>query len=351
MLTIQRPPGQTASDVSLGRSVFNSPELASSLPHTRRVVNEEVLVVVGNGLSIDLRQRFPRLREWDTQRPLSWRVDAPDRRQTPLIDLLPRAQRHIADARSVDPTLTDFEVFDAALRAVKPTSDFIQTVVELRHLVALSFAEYQTQADRFVTALSWPWFRFFESIADRIHGVVSYNYDLNVETMIQACGRRMSHLALNDGTSGLAIFKPHGSIDYVPAPNVIGGPKPGYPLQIFMEMNDVPIVQLPRHGLRVPRYAADVVIPSEASGYSEFQWVAPGRSWLRSAGRNTSVLLVLGLSYWEVDRQEIDEVIESVVPTAKVVVADPFPKPELLRRLNQRFAQVVEWRCGPESLP
>jgi hypothetical protein len=249
-------------------------------------------------------------------------------------------------------TATDFEIFDVALQAAAHDSDPTKTIVELRHFVALSFAAYQKQSDRFATAASWPWGQFIVSIADRLQGVVSYNYDLNVETVLEASGVPLRHLAVpQTSLSALPLVKPHGSIDYVPASGVIGGQKPSYPINIFMEMCDMPIQRLPRYSLQVARYAADVVIPTEASGYSEFQWVRPGRLWARRAGVDTRVLILMGLSYWPVDRPELDELIESIPATATAIVGNPSPNPELIDRLGVQFSNVIEWRTGPQSLP
>lgn len=321
--------------------------------YARGVVTADVFLVVGNGLAMDLTSQFPRLRDWNTQRPLAWQISAPGQPGVPLLDLLPRARLLIAEARAViGGTASDFEIFDAALQAAARDSNPTMAIVELRHLVALSFAAYQKHSDRFVTAASWAWGQFILSIADRLQGIVSYNYDLNVETVLEVHGVPLRHLAVSQASgTGLPIIKPHGSIDYAPASIVFGGQRPNYPIQVFVEKCDVPIQRLPRYHLQVARYAADVVIPTEASGYSQFQWVKPGRLWARRAGTDTRTLILMGLSYWPVDRPELDELIDSVPATATVIVGNPAPHADLIDRLEARFSNVIEWRTGPQSLP
>jgi hypothetical protein len=321
--------------------------------HTRVMgATGDVLLVVGNGLAMDLAGHFPGLRKWNTQRPLSWRIPAPGRQGVPLLDVFPRAKYRIAEAQApCGATATDFDVFDAALKAAALGSDPIKELVEIRHFVTMSYAAYQMQADRFVTAEAWPWGQFIGSIAERLQGVISYNYDLNAETVLET-RTVLRHLALPSvGRDGLPISKPHGSIDYVPASDMISGPKPRYPVERFFEMCDVPIQRLPRYGLSAPRIAAQVVIPTEASGFTQFQWVKPGRTWVHAAGRGTKFLILMGVSYWPVDRPELDEIMDAVPESATAIVGNPRPDSALMARLGTRFRDVIEWRTGPQRLP
>ena len=337
----------------------------------------DVMFVVGNGLAMDLADRCPRLnRDWNTQRPLSWRIILPDSKKE-LLALFPLAKAVIERMRHAQPNLSDFGLFDAAIQELGPqrealgralastehwgfdltsfraTQDYIRLTAELRHFIAMSYSHYQWEADRFVTMNSWPWGNFLRSIADRLQLVVSFNYDLNVESLLESAGRELFHVGVSRGlgqvsTSAVPIAKPHGSIDYRPrSGNIVIPGRPQYPVNNVFELADMPIETMPRSEIRRPRLTADVVLPAEASEYSDFQWVRPVRQWASRLGSRTSYLILMGLSYWSVDRPEIDSILNSVSSGATAIVANPHPDSDLLTKLRQRFSDVREWTDGP----
>jgi hypothetical protein len=127
----------------------------------------DVMFVVGNGLAMDLADRCPRLnRDWNTQRPLSWRIILPDSKKE-LLALFPLAKAVIERMRHAQPNLSDFGLFDAAIQELRPqrealgralastehwgfdltsfraTQDYIRLTAELRHFIAMSYSHYQ----------------------------------------------------------------------------------------------------------------------------------------------------------------------------------------------------------------
>ena len=298
---------------------------------------------------MDLASQFDAFEQWDTQCPLSWDVPAPGHQKVQLIDLLPSALSAVNAAVTDDSEASDFEIFNSILNSFATRGEAMNTNVELRHYLAIAYSMYQERSDLFVNVPTWPWGTFLKSIQERLLGVVSYNYDLNVETVLEATGVRMRHLAVKGSIGTIPLAKPHGSIDYIPAHNIIGGMLPKYPLQVYMEANDYTVERKNRESLIAPRFAADIVIPTEKSQYTQFQWVLPCRRWITTEGKRAKILLLLGLSYWPVDRIEINEIIDSVLPEATIIVANPHPSAELIDRLESRFKTVEVWSNGPNS--
>jgi hypothetical protein len=203
----------------------------------------DVLLVVGNGLSIDLGQTFPtQMAGWDSSRPLSWDVPAISHPGEPLLKYPPHADAGIAAVRTLlGVTASDFEVFDQVLKTLRHDPDRRYTMVELRHLLVHSYVQYQLRANPVVTDPAWPWTGFFGSIIDRLQGAVSFNYDLNIETLLDhlggGLGGSVRHLAAADGPKclGLPLAKPHGSIDYEPALSALHAPAT-LPLSVYAEV-------------------------------------------------------------------------------------------------------------------
>lgn len=308
----------------------------------------DILLIAGNGLAIDLRSCHPdALAEWDTSSPLSWTTPTPGKPELPLRDAFP-VLRDAISGLSGDAS-TDFERLSLLHSAAKATHN-IKLIAELRHRLAIAFAYYQAEADR-VLPDNWPLGAFLRGVSGRLLGMVSFNYDLTLESLIELQGHKCTHVGVANQPRGIPITKPHGSIDYVFQDWVISGAPPVYPLRNFMEQTDAPIKRLPREGLLVPRYSAEIVVPSEHSLYQGYQWVKLGRLWLRWIAQHIRVVVIVGLSYWHVDRPEIDAVLDALEPSAVVVIVDPAPNADLVASLRSRGMRVELWRQGPQEVP
>lgn len=326
----------------------------------------DVLLVVGNGLAINLAHHFPRrLSRWDTSAPTAWDLRSPGRPDRTLLDVMPTLASHVRDIRAARPGASDFDVFETVLAEttvaalpLRGTAESIEVwrpVIELRHFLALAYSRYQDVADSVVTSPQWPWLRFVREHLARIQGIVSFNYDLNIETALAAAGASVRRVGVIGSRGAVPVFKAHGSIDYQPHRSIFGRSpaRLGYPLRALAEVNNFEIEVIDRKALYKPRIEVDLVIPGEATQYHGFRWVLPGWQWIRDENANRRVLLLVGLSYWEVDQAELNAIIDSTPPEARAVVADPCPNRALTARLRARFGRkrVSVWQSGdPEGI-
>jgi len=323
----------------------------------------DVLLVVGNGLSIDLKASLaPRLDAWPTSSPLSWHVIAPDSRfpsdnydpSLPMLAFMYDARMALARTRELEPEANDFELLNAARNlCVKENSR--SGVIELRHLIAISYSVYQGVVDQ-LDLSDWVLGKNLTDLiaTGRVLGAVSFNYDLNLETIIENAQREVWDLADVDGVrGGVPVFKPHGSIHYE-LPLSVWEPNDWdlsyYPLNNTADHFDAGVRLLPRDQLYAPRALADLVLPAETSTITGFQAVRRGATWLSRVGPWVKMAIILGVSYMPVDREEIDQILSVVPKSATVVVIDPYPSEDLMRELRGRFANVLIWRSGFESL-
>lgn len=301
----------------------------------------EMLLLVGNGLSMDLRQQFPEhLAEWHTGRPLSWELVHPELNR-PLKELFPAAYDALVGYAG-----TDFERMTKLLE--DEDSESKCPVVELRHYLVMAFSMYQRAVDQLPLS-QWQWWQFIRGNRDRISGIVSFNYDLVVERLAARAGIRLFTEGVPDDCPALfdelrphkaLLWKPHGSLDYRPTKNSIVMPST-YPLMNWAFDNDLPLERFPSPEWTVPRIEADVVVPTESSRYRHFQWVVPGEQVVRAQGRRWGVCVIVGISYAPCDREEIDIVLTSLPQGAQVVVVDPSPSADLLQRLGDLRLEVT----------
>ena len=296
------------------------------------MANRDIAVVVGNGMTIDLchGHAASALSDWDTGAPLAWSVRTPGESDL-LIDRLPRLREAVSAERATGLD-NDFEIIDAiARRYAAGLEGGFELDCELRHYLALAYSEFQTVVNR-VDLSGWHWVEFLRAHADRIVGGFSFNYDLVFESALAAAGLPYMRPVRNE-VSGTPVVKPHGSADF----EYVGIRMPtGYPLRGWAALNNTPATALPRDQLLVPRMGPELVAPLQGSHIRQFQWVAPGFDWFRAVGTDLMSCFLVGLSYWPVDRPEINEILDSLAPQTEVVVVNPTPPKELLDAITAR---------------
>jgi hypothetical protein len=300
--------------------------------YDRRVANRDIAVVVGNGMTIDLCRGYgaSALSEWDTSAPLGWSVRTPGEPDL-MIDRLPRLREAIATerAKGLD---NDFKIIDEiARRYAEGLEGGFELDCELRHYLALAYSEFQTVVDS-VELSGWHWVEFLRAHADRIAGAFSFNYDLVLESALAAAGLPYMRAVQNEN-SGTPLVKPHGSADF----EYVGVQIPtGYPLSGWAGNNNTPAMALPRDKLLTARMGPELVAPLQGSHIRQFQWVATGFNWFRAIGTNLTSCMLVGLSYWPVDRPEINEILDSLATETEVVVVNPAPPNDLLDAIRAR---------------
>jgi hypothetical protein len=308
----------------------------------------DVLVIVGNGLTIDLQTRFPDvIGSWDTRLPLSWNVDTPDNPGTPFLSSLPCLQAALANT---DSPKGDFERFRSLLLNLKGDAyDNSLCQSEARHFLALAFSAFQNNLQS-IDWRQWRWGRWLAEHINRIALGISFNYELVLELALSAYGIPLYRLGPTNELGGLPIFKPHGSIDFELQPGAIKAPL-GYPLRNAIDRNDAPIIALRLDELHRPRTQGCIVLPTEYSPYLTFQWVRPYYQHFAASLATIRWCVIIGLSYWDADRLEIDYILERLPAGARVVVANPTPPSELMDFLRHRRLPHEVWPDGVQALP
>jgi len=306
-------------------------------------------LVVGNGFAIDFCQmHLGSLYLPNPSDPFHWEFKVPDEHGLSWQLAFPLLN-NIID--SYDYEIFSFELFRSMLAQIKSkrSTDSRWLDAEARQFLAFAYSVFQEQVDRFDIA-DWRWRNWLAKHSQSIAMAVSFNYDRVLETAAASTGFRLTPFAIGNRFGSCTLLKPHGSIDFECYPGIISVPKSTYPLSMCITLNDTPIIALDPKTLRQPRQEAFIVLPAETSPYLDFQWVAPGyQEWSRKAGNLTHCVLV-GLSYWECDRKEIDFLLNALPPTAVVVLANPHPHAELVARIKAQGKQVIVWADGPQEI-
>lgn len=301
----------------------------------------KISIAVGNGLSIGFGHFTNLIREWNTQAPLSWDIKCPNRDYL-LIDCMPNLKL----IRNSFPDSNDFDVFlklqdESACESLGINTK--QCLIEARHFLTIAFSNYTAkQVDNF--SHEWPWYQWLHLHRNNITNAFSLNYDLLLEKCLDDLGCLYDSLQINGHGYGIPLAKPHGSVDF----EITGISCPAtYPLSGRVDMNDTPIHRLGKDNLLYPRTQPLCIVPNEANKYKNFQWVEKANNRFKDELSTSTHCIFIGISYFECDRPEIDEIIDNLPAETQIIVANPEPPIDFMRKIENRPTMVWRNPNGP----
>lgn len=321
-----------------------------------------IALVVGNGLGIDLYKHseysgLPICDGWNPCAPFRFPLlnyagylpTFPGLRQVCEAPDLPTEERGIRqinqmikEAERAMPSAVDDIARERALSSLFHLTD------NLRHYLAHAYSQYQLVCvEKWLTLCEdWQWLRWIGEHAREIAYVVSFNYDLVVERLLDLNNARYRRIGIMEEKRGIPILKPHGSIDFVN--DMVEPGSPAYAGLRFVDL-DTPMRAMNGEEMLGPRPDAAIVLPTEYSRIMDYQWVGPGYDRFHEWGRTYTDLIMVGLSYWECDRPEIDFLLGSLAPTTRVHVVDPVKNDDLQGTIDQLGLRYIPCGAKPPS--
>ncbi|MBF6636194.1 SIR2 family protein [Rouxiella silvae] len=301
-------------------------------------MSKKISLVIGNGFSINFNNFYEPSSYKNTNEPLQWNVPTPGN-SGQLIDHLPSLNK----LRKAHPELGSFDLFKMALdeNHCKAINEKIFDVkIECRHYLTIAFSYYSLLQKKLLTD-DWLWFRWLELYKSKLVSISSYNYDLLMETLLDKMKVKYVDITKSECNDSLILHKPHGSCSYEIHPRTVFT-KRQYPLSFKMDDCDATIVQLPYDELITPRILPLSIIPNEEGFYHNHTSIGnQNRLFNRSLNKNTHCLFI-GNSYMDCDRGEINEVLSSLPPSCKVIVANPYPSVDFIEKLK---SMNLEYEC------
>ena len=216
----------------------------------------------------------------------------------------------------------------------------------------------ENQLEEFLKSDSeWGWLKFFKYIPvdkyDKYDKIVfvTYNYDIWLERILKIlkvdfC---LSGFESSDGKK-IEIVKPHGSISFVPQ-NYAGT---SYSINYSLDYDGIPIEQLELQYDKLDKYDKGAIIPP-AGDSSRLESSAPWSHMLRQRATNLASeitqndeIVLCGISYWHVDRREIDELLINLNQNANFTFINPAPPRDLNAVLTSIFSKYVQQSSSSE---
>jgi len=179
--------------------------------------------------------------------------------------------------------------------------------------------------------VNWGWYKLIKnayssSQYDKII-IVTYNYDVFLERILKVHNIPFDISLIDEKDNKISILKPHGSISFA---HKNKNEKASFeirksPVMYEAEINDFTTVYSDMDN----NYSINALIPpSGDSSRLTYKWAEEMRNKVKnkvqSIGDKDKVI-ISGLSYWHVDRREIDEVLANVNSNAKIYMVNPNP--------------------------
>lgn len=233
---------------------------------------------------------------------------------------------------------------------------YSELIVYLQHLFACYNSEItENKLNDFLKSdREWGWLSFLNHIQDRKFDkivFVTYNYDIWLERILRILNIDfcISGFGNPDG-SHVEIVKPHGSISFVPK-NYSGT---SYSINYNLDYDGISIEQLELKYDGLEKYDKGALIPP-AGDSSRLEASAPWSHKLRQRATDLALeitkkdeIVLCGISYWHVDRREIDELLINLNQDANFTFINPTPPRDLNAVLTSIFSKYVQQSSSSE---
>lgn len=195
----------------------------------------------------------------------------------------------------------------------------------------------------------WGWLKFFQKIdVKKFHKFifVTYNYDIWLERILNCLNIRFEIQGFNKSDNPLVkIIKPHGSISFV-SKNL----QERYSINYSIDGEDLKIDAIDLQYDNLMSYSGNTIIPpsgdSSRMNSNALSWSMKLRTDALDEAKNLSsekdsTVIICGISYWHVDRKEIDNLLINLNPETELTFINPNPPRDLNAVLMSIFKNYV----------
>lgn len=177
--------------------------------------------------------------------------------------------------------------------------------------------------------------------------IISYNYDVLLERGLNA---KSIPFTLDNSTKKkkekIRIHKPHGSISYIPRGRQMDPLRFQIPTTLEPNALSLAKYRVSYSDLDMPVIKEAIIPPAGESSRYNFKWANEIQSEIKrrlKCYNESDALIFCGLSYWSVDRLEIDEIIKGFNSKGQVFSVNPNPTPSFIAVLTTVFKNVIHF--------
>ena len=333
-------------------------------------MSKKLFLVLGNGFSIDFLSHIGLLKDIDVINLFRRGAEVPwpstgmpgflSFKHCPhLWNLGARPSMSAEDAMNlIEDIITCVNVY-ASKKATntvgsgyRPNEIYIRAYKELIQYMKHLFVFYNKQIeDVSEKAKNWPWFEFIKYANESAYYseivIVTYNYDVWLERILLDSSIPFNVGLVGNKTPGskITILKPHGSISFIHNQKL---DREAYDIESARNLLDGTTDDFSEsyESLDEHYLVSALIPPAGDSSRFDHTWA----SQIRGAAKNKASMLskddemiVCGLSYWHVDRSELDEIFVSCDPLLDVTMVNPNPQRTIDAVLTSIFSNFVTY--------
>ena len=179
--------------------------------------------------------------------------------------------------------------------------------------------------------------------------IITYNYDIWLERLLQLNDLDFSVNGFDNCKKRIDIYKPHGSISFSFRTKV----NDSAPYKIKIATDD--IAQEIRDFDVVYNFENDYPIvnslipPAGDSTRFPYGWIGKIRENLSCCikeSKSDDELIIIGISYWHVDRSEIDYILININSNIDLKYVNPYPPADFNAVLSSLFKNYIHYKSG-----
>lgn len=155
--------------------------------------------------------------------------------------------------------------------------------------------------------------------------IITYNYDIFLERILDQLNIRFCVPGIKNSNAKFKIYKPHGSISFICDGSL---PKDNYniPKEISLNKGDNPGFEVRYNDLSLYMPLIPIIPPAgEAHRYAQ-PWANSIQTELKNSVKKLQEnddFFICGISYWHVDRTEIDDILRHIDCDVNVRMINP----------------------------
>ncbi|MBB3109097.1 hypothetical protein FHS18_001149 [Paenibacillus phyllosphaerae] len=196
---------------------------------------------------------------------------------------------------------------------------------------------------------SWGWCKYFRKLASseeyKSVTIVTYNYDVWLERILTLIGVKYRVLGVQRSSSNVKfnLIKPHGSISFVHK-NKLDRASFRIPYNKSLSEGRVSDFQISYTNLNDNYLINALIPPAGDSSRLKYGWAGQLRQLALGAAKSLTAqdeVILCGISYWHVDRLELDGLFTSFDPEINIKLINPNPPRALNGILTSLFRNYI----------
>ncbi len=228
---------------------------------------------------------------------------------------------------------------------------YFKAYKELVHYLYSLFIYYDSKVDnKSIKNINstWGWAKYFKKLSNDRNVknvyIITFNYDIWLERILKLLNIDFEISCFESKNTKFQIFKPHGSISFQ---SKIKTDKDAF--QIFYtkdnESIDVDKFDIKYTSIDALGAKKAIIPPAGDSARLNFDWAKSIRDNIKTKAQSLNEdddLVICGVSYWHVDRLEIDSILKDIKPEIQNVrIINPNPPRVLNAVFTSLFKNVI----------